>query len=72
MMMRGSWLRGYRRQGVVKLSLIDWNLPTAADFDGWDFKGLACRSIVHIGPISLDVTISSNVRLLIKAVIAAI
>ena len=43
-------------EGVVTLSLIDWNLPTAADFDAWDFKGLACRSIVHIGPISLNVT----------------
>jgi len=42
--------------GVVTLSLIDWNLPTTADFDAWDFKGLACRSIVHIGPISLNVT----------------
>ena len=43
-------------EGVVTLSLIDWNLPTATDFDAWDFKGLACRSIVHIGPISLNVT----------------
>jgi hypothetical protein len=44
------------RDGVVTLSLIDWNLPTAADFDAWYFKGLACRSIVHIGPISLNMT----------------
>jgi len=31
-------------------------LPTTADFDAWDFRDLACRSIVHIGPISLKVT----------------
>ena len=48
-------------EGVVTLSLIDWNLPTATDFDAWDFKGLACRSIVHIGPISLNVTMPTNV-----------
>ena len=48
--------------GVVTLSLIDWNLPTAADFDVWHFKGLACRSIVHIGPISLNVTMPPEVQ----------
>jgi len=44
------------RDGVVTLSLIYWNLPTTADFDAWDFSDLACRSVVHIGPISLNVT----------------
>jgi hypothetical protein len=43
-------------EGVVTLSLIYWNLPTTADFDAWDFSGLACRSVVHIGPISINVT----------------
>ena len=46
--------------GVVTLSLFDWNLPTAANFNGWDFKDLSCRSIVHIGPISLNVTMPSH------------
>jgi hypothetical protein len=46
--------------GVVTLSLIDWNLPTTADCDAWDFNGLACRSIVYIGPISLNVTTPSK------------
>ena len=50
------WLQQRYLRGVVTLSLIDWNLPTAADFDAWYFKGLACRSVVHIGPISLNVT----------------
>ena len=46
--------------GVVKLSLIDWNLPTAADFYAWYCIGLVCRSIVHIGRISLNVTMPSG------------
>ena len=50
--------------GVVTLSLINWNLPTVADFDAWYFKGLACRSIVHIGPISLNVTMPLGLMLL--------
>ncbi len=49
-------------KGVVTLSLIDWNLPTTADFDAWDFRGLACRSIVHIGRISLNVTMPSGLQ----------
>ncbi len=49
-------------KGVVTLSLFDWNLPTAADFIWWDFRDLSCRSIVHIGPISLNVTMPSNMR----------
>jgi hypothetical protein len=52
------------RDGVVTLSLIDWNLTTVADFDAWYFKGLACRSIVHIGPISLNVTMPLGLMLL--------
>mgnify|MGYP001817960698 FL=1 len=44
------------RHGIVTLSLIDWNFPTAADFNWRDFKDLSCRSIGHIGPISLNVT----------------
>ena len=54
-----SFLRslvGVSAEGVITLSLIDRNLPSAADFDAWDFSGLACRSVVHIGPISLNVT----------------
>ena len=50
------------RRGVVTLSLIDWNLPTTADFDAWDFSGLACRSVVHIGPNSLNVTMPRRQR----------
>ncbi len=49
-------------EGVVTLSLIDWNLPIAADFDAWDFKDLSCRSIVHIRPISLNVTMPAIVH----------
>jgi len=46
--------------GVVTLSLIDWNLPTAADFNAWYCIGLVCRSIVHIERISLNVTMPSG------------
>jgi len=62
---QGSWALGSiadqklwmdTADGVVTLSLINWNLPAAADFDAWDFRGLACRLIVHIGPILLNVT----------------
>jgi len=42
--------------GVVTLSLFDWNLPTEDDFNAFNFKDLSCRSVVHIGPISLNVT----------------
>jgi hypothetical protein len=32
--------------GVVTLNPIVWNVPTTADSDTWDFRDLACRSIV--------------------------
>jgi membrane associated rhomboid family serine protease len=46
--------------GVVTLSLFDWNLPTEDDFNAFNFKDLSCRSVVHIGPISLNVTMPAT------------
>jgi len=52
--------------GVVTLSLIDFNLPTTADFGTRGFADLACRSIVHLGRISLYVTTPTGRRLICR------
>ena len=43
-------------RGVVTLSQTERNLPTTANVDARNFKDFACRLIVQIGPISLNVT----------------
>jgi len=44
------------QQGVVTLSQIERNWPTAANAETWDFNDLTCSSIAEIRLVSLNVT----------------